>query len=175
MKNQSQTARTPSNCATFNSYIAKVDSIKARIDTGAIMPTKAHINDSGWDLYTPIDIDIPPCTTTGFLWWRKVKEGCACIDTGVHVEIPDGYTGFLKSKSGLNVKHGLTSDGVIDAGYTGSIVVKLYNHTDKPYHFNAGEKITQLVIMPICTADIVHGDSFPITERGDNGFGSSGR
>lgn len=60
-------------------------------------------------------------------------NGSAVIDTGVHIDIPKGYVGFLKSKSGLNVKHDLTSEGVIDAGYTGSICVKLYNHGKTDY------------------------------------------
>ena len=85
------------------------------------------------------------------------------------------YVGFLKSKSGLNVKHGLTSEGVIDAGYTGSIVVKLYNNKDRDYQMKKGDKISQLVILPIITPDLELVDSLDDTDRGDNGFGSSGR
>ena len=91
------------------------------------------------------------------------------------MEIPKGYVGFVKSKSGLNVKHGLTAEGVIDSGYTGSIVVKLYNHTSNDYAFEAGEKIAQLVLLPIITPELEQVDSLEETERGSNGFGSSGK
>lgn len=136
--------------------------MKVILDEGALMPTRAHEADAGMDLYTRYDEIVP-------------ARGYAIFDTGVHVDIPKGYVGFLKSKSGLNVKHHLTSDGVIDAGYTGSIVVKLYNHSDMSYHFKAGEKITQLVILP-CYLDILEEvSSFEETARGDNGFGSTGK
>ena len=97
------------------------------------------------------------------------------LDTGVHIDLPIGTVGMIKSKSGLNVRHGITSEGVIDVGYTGSIVVKLYNHSGVDYKVNAGDKISQLVILQLVNVgelDVV--DSFPETERGNNGFGSSG-
>ena len=146
--------------------------IKIKLDEGAILPTRAHETDAGLDLYTPTDVMVGRCRwnpSDGF------TVGSATIDTGVHVEIPKGYVGFIKSKSGLNVKHGLTAEGVIDSGYTGSIVVKLYNHTPKRYEFNAGEKIAQLVLLPIITPDLEVVDSLEDTDRGSNGFGSSGK
>lgn len=76
----------------------------------------------------------------------------------------------------MNVKYGITSEGVIDVGYTGSIVAKLYNHGNEPVAFAAGNKITQLVIMPIVIPnelEIV--ESLETTERGNNGFGSTGK
>ena len=82
---------------------------------------------------------------------------------------------LLKSKSGLNVKHDITSEGVIDVGYTGSIVVKLYNHGIKPYSVKRGDKITQLVIMPIICPSIEIVEDLQETERGNGGFGSTGR
>lgn len=133
-----------------------------KLDKGAKMPTRAHSSDAGLDLYAREGQIVP------------AKES-AIFDTGVHIELPVGTVGFLKSKSGLNVKHGITSEGVIDAGYTGSIVVKLYNHSGYDYTVNAGDKISQLVILPICTPDIVRVDSLGETERGDGGFGSTGR
>lgn len=136
--------------------------INIRLDVGAKTPTKAHSTDAGYDIYTPVGKTIYPHMSI-------------TIDSGVHVEIPKGYVGMLKSKSGLNVNHGIVSEGVIDSGYTGSIVVKLYNHSDEPYEFKPGDKITQLVIMPILMADLLVVDEFVQTERGDNGFGSSGR
>lgn len=133
-----------------------------KLDNGAYMPIRAHETDAGLDLRTPIDVIVPP-------------RGSATIDTGVHIELPLFTTGFLKSKSGLNVKHGLTSEGVIDVGYTGSICVKLYNHSDKAYEFKKGDKISQLVILPILTPKLELVSDLDETERGDNGFGSSGR
>jgi dUTP pyrophosphatase len=137
--------------------------MKIMLDKGAYMPVRAHADDAGLDLRAPFAFGIMP--------GESVK-----IDTGVHVEIQPGLVGFLKSKSGLNVKHGILSEGVIDAGYTGSIVVKLYNHGKEVVSFNAGDKITQLVILPVYIPDeLVRVDSFDSTERGDNGFGSTGR
>ena len=147
--------------------------MKIMLDEGAILPTRAHETDAGLDLYTPMDVSVPGCSSDVFDEFAEV--GSATIDTGVHVEIPKGYVGFIKSKSGLNVKHGLTAEGVIDCGYTGSIVVKLYNHTNDEYLFFAGDKIAQLVLLPIITPDLELVESLEDTDRGDGGFGSTGR
>lgn len=136
--------------------------IKIKLEKWAYMPERAHETDAGADLRTPHDVIVMP-------------HGSAVVDTGVAIELPPDSVGMLKSKSGLNVKHGITSEGVIDVGYTGNIVVKLYNHSDKPYGFKAGDKITQLVIMPILTPTFVQVDELEDTDRGNNGFGSSGR
>lgn len=132
------------------------------LDPGAYMPTRAHEDDAGLDLYSPIDITVP-------------ARGSATIDTGVHIEIPEGMAGFLKSKSGLNVKHDLTSDGVIDTGYTGSIAVKLYSHGDTAYYVHRGDKISQLVFVKIDLPELVQVDHMNETKRGSGGFGSTGR
>ena len=136
--------------------------LRVMLDEGAKMPTRAHKTDAGLDLYARETQVVP------------ARES-ATFDTGVHIELPVGTVGFLKSKSGLNVNHGLTGEGVIDAGYTGSIVVKLYNNSGYDYTVNAGDKISQLVILPIFTPKPVLVDSLAETERGDGGFGSSGR
>lgn len=137
--------------------------LKIMLDDGAIMPTRAHAHDAGLDLYAQEGRII------------EAKES-AIFDTGVHVLIPEGYVGLLMSKSGLNVKYGLTSEGVIDASYTGSIVVKLYNNSGFDYHVRKGDKISQLLIVPIETPELVPVEEFEEeTERGENGFGSSGR
>lgn len=130
-------------------------------------PTKAHYADAGWDLYTPVTVEI------------KAHDSKA-IDTHTRVHIPEGYVGFLKSKSGLNVKHSIVSEGVIDSGYTGTIVVKLYNRSNVDYKFNAGDKITQLVVLPcLLDSEEVNDEEWnkliAESERGENGFGSSGR
>lgn len=141
--------------------------IPVMLDKGAKMPTRAHETDAGLDLYMP-DMD-DRC------WDVIPAHGSLVIDTGVHVLIPNGYVGMIKSKSGLNIKYGITSEGVIDSGYTGSIVVKLYNHSDDEIVVDCGDKISQLVIMPIITPMVKLVDEFPVTDRGDNGFGSTGR
>lgn len=154
--------------------------MKIMLDEGAKMPTRAHPWDAGLDLYTPVDVvvDKSSAAVNGYDGWYSgsVYIGCETIDTGVHVQIPEGYVGFIKSKSGLNVKHGLTADhGVIDAHYTGSICVKLYNHTSAPYKFKAGDKIAQLVIVPCLLPELELVDSLEETDRGNAGFGSTGR
>lgn len=140
-------------------------SIGIMLNEGAKMPTRAHDADAGYDLYAKNNAKSV-----------VIGAGCSAIfDTGVHIAIPRGYVGFLKSKSGLNVIHGIVSDGVIDSGYTGSIHVKLYNHGLQSYRVHPGDKISQLVILPIITPRLEIVDSLDETERCDKGFGSSGR
>lgn len=139
--------------------------MKVMLDEGAKMPTKAHKADAGFDLYIPTDYEqviIP-------------KRMSLTIDTGVHIEIPEGFVGMIKSKSGLNVKKNILCEGVIDSGYTGSIVVKAYNNGDSDVILNGGDKITQLVLLPIAITELELVDSLDDTERGNNGFGSSGK
>lgn len=136
--------------------------MKIKLDEGAKMPTRAHQKDAGLDLYAR-EMQIVPA-----------KES-AVFDTGVHIELPDNTVGMLKSKSGLNKHHGITSEGVIDEGYTGSIEVKLYNHSGYDYTVNEGDKISQLVIMPILTPELEQVDELGESERGSGGFGSTGK
>lgn len=136
---------------------------KVMIDEVAFMPEKAHEEDAGFDLRTPIPFVVEP-------------HGSYSVDTGVHFCMEKGYCGLLVSKSGLNVKHGLTSTGLVDAGYMGSIVVKLYNDSDKPYPFKRGDKISQMMILPVPDVEIEVYEKFGFeTDRGDNGFGSTGK
>ena len=140
----------------------ELNKMKIVLEKGAYKPEKAHPDDAGFDLMARERQIVP-------------AQGSATFDTGVHIEIPQGFVGFLKSKSGLNVKHGITSEGVIDAGYTGGICVKLYNNTRIPYMVEKGDKISQLVILPIYSNELEVVDSLDETARGNNGFGSSGR
>lgn len=134
-----------------------------KLDEGARMPNRAHSTDAGLDIFSRETKTVP-------------ARGSRTFDTGVHILIPHGLVGFLKSKSGLNVKHGITSEGVIDAGYTGSICVKLYNNSDEDYTVQKGDKISQLVIMPIAhDFELEQVESLEETERGSGGFGSTGR
>lgn len=136
--------------------------LKVKLDDGAYLPERAHEADAGYDIKSPIKT-------------RLYAGQSVSIDTGVHVQIPKGYAGFLKSKSGLNVKHDIVGEGVIDSGYTGSIRAKLYNHGEESYMIEKGDKISQLVILPIETPEIELVNDLKDTERGDNGFGSTGR
>lgn len=139
-----------------------VKKLKIKLDPWAIMPTRAHDTDAGLDLYAPFGEAVP-------------AGGSAIFNTGVHVQLPPNTAGMLKSKSGLNVNHDITSEGVIDVGYTGSIVVKLYNHGKIPHFVKKGDKISQLVIVPVIIPPIKVVDSLEDTERGSRGFGSTGR
>lgn len=135
--------------------------IKVMLEEGAKMPTKAHEHDAGFDLYSREDKIIFPDSSYTF-------------ETGVHMAITPGYAGLLVSKSGLNKNLNVQSTGLVDADYTGSIGVTLYNHGSGMVHIKKGQKISQIVIMPIAYAKLVLSDSLEATERGDGGFGSSG-
>lgn len=136
--------------------------MKIMLDKNAFMPDRAHEADAGYDLKSPVKC-------------RLYAGEAVVIDTGVHVQIPEGFVGMLKSKSGLNVKHDIVGEGVIDSGYTGSIRVKLYNHGKESYVIEVGDKISQLVLLPIITPELEVADSLEATDRGNNGFGSTGR
>ena len=133
------------------------------VETGAYVPKRAHKTDAGLDIRSK---------ETRFV----LAHSSAIFHTGLHVQLPHGTAGLLVSKSGLNVKHGITSTGLIDEGYTGEIMVKLYNHSDSDYLVNAGDKISQLVVIPVLYEDIQFKNFLDEnTERGDHGFGSSGK
>ena len=140
--------------------------MKIMLDKGAKMPTRAHEWDAGLDLYAPEGTGVYTISPCG---------GSATIDTGVHIEIPEGYVGFIKSKSGLMVNHHIVTDGTIDAHYTGSIRVKLFNLNRKEYRVQDGDKIAQLVIVPCALPELELVDHLEETDRGDGGFGSTGR
>lgn len=135
--------------------------MKIALDPFAYPPRREHGTDAGIDLMTPFGFVLEPGTSI-------------VIDTGVHVEIPKGCAGLLVSKSGLNVKFSLTSTGLIDEGYSGSIVVKLYNHGKKEKEFPKGSKVSQLVIIPVIIEPLEFVDEIVGGDRGDKGFGSTG-
>ena len=132
------------------------------LDPGAYMPVRAHDTDAGYDLRTPVRVYLHPHST-------------ATIDTGVHIELPPGKCAVVVSKSGLNVHHDITSTGLIDEGFTGTIIIKLYNHGDRPHIFDPGDKISQFYITDYYgpKLEVVH--HLAPTERGDGGYGSTGR
>ena len=138
------------------------DVVRVALDEGAFLPERAHATDAGADLRTPRGFVIPP-----FGW--------ATIRTGVHVETPSDHATVLMSKSGLNVRRGITSTGLIDEGYDGEVVVRLYNHTPLPRRFGRGDKVSQMVIVPVLYAGFWRADTIGRGERGGDGFGSTGR
>lgn len=137
--------------------------ISVKLDDGAKMPTKAHpASDAGFDLYTPYEFTVK-------------AGGSATVMTGVHMMIPRGWCGLLVSKSGLNTKCDIKTTGLVDSEYVGEIVVKVQNHGKKDYHFNKCDKVSQIVILPVCDVILDEVDDLPETERGARGFGSTGR
>lgn len=137
--------------------------MKVKLDSGAYMPERAHDTDAGLDLRC----------RDGKIIWPKCY---GTFDTGVHLELPEKTYGKVESKSGLNVKHNIVScGGIIDEEYTGSIRVKLYNLGWLPYRFHKGDKIAQLVINEYKAPWMLEVENLAETERGNNGFGSTGR
>lgn len=136
--------------------------MKIVLDEGAKMPEFAHTRDGGMDLFAAE---------------RKVIRAgdFETIETGVHIQIPRGYVGLITSKSGLMGNHGLTCRGTIDEGYTGSIKAVLFNHSRKDYIVKKGDKVTQIVIVECLHPKLELVDSLEETDRGDGGFGSTGR
>ena len=134
----------------------------------AILPTKAHEDDAGFDLYAYIPgggVEIPP--------QQNVK-----IDTGISIAIPPGYFGGIYARSGISTKRGLRPAnlvGVIDSQYRGPIIVALYNDNALVSQVvNTGDKIAQLIIQPIPSVVLKEVDELDDTERGQGGFGSTG-
>ena len=152
-----------------------------KLDDFAYMPDRAHFDDAGIDLYSPVEVVIAP----GKAVW---------IDTGVHAQFPfrvcrcksrdgegDVYLtlksyGQVCGRSSLAMKHDITvTEGVIDYGYTGSITVRLRNEGDEPYTVHEGDKIAQMLVIPVLTPHLHQVEELRETERGGNGFGSTGK
>lgn len=132
------------------------------LDGFAYMPTRAHAEDAGLDLRTPKRLVVR-------------AGGRVVVDTGVHVEIPCGCMGEIRSKSGLMTRDGILTDGTVDEGYSGSIAVCLFNLSGKHKMFDAGDKIAQLVITKIEKPEPVLVEHVAGGERGSDGFGSTGK
>jgi dUTP pyrophosphatase len=138
----------------------------ARLKDDAVLPTRAHEGDAGLDLYACEAAHVGP----GERW---------SVGAGVAVEIPEGHAGLVLPRSGLAKKHGIAlvnAPGLIDSGYRGEIRVLLLN-TDpaETFRVEPGDRIAQLVISPIASAEPVESESLAESSRGDGGFGSSGR
>lgn len=100
--------------------------------------------------------------------------GSKVFDTGVHLAIPQHFCGLVKSRSSMLMKQVVT-DGLVDCGYTGSIRVILFNHGPEAYTVRPGDKIAQIVISPCLCVPLELVDELEATDRGDAGFGSTGR
>jgi len=128
-------------------------------------PRYAHPGDAGADLVAAEAVHLAPGER-------------ALVPTGVRIALPDGYVGFVVPRSGLAARHGITvvnAPGTVDAGYRGEIKVSLLN-TDRTeaYDVAVGDRIAQLIVMPVPRARFVPVQTLPDSTRGDSGFGSTG-
>ena len=133
----------------------------------AVLPVYAHDGDAGADLVAAESVTLSP------------RGGRALVPTGVAVAIPKGFAGFVQPRSGLALKHGVTclnTPGLVDSGYRGELKVLLIN-TDpvEPFEVTQGERIAQLVIQQVEQCMFTEVVELPKSERGESGFGSSGR
>ena len=136
--------------------------LKIMKEDGAFDPVRGHDTDAGLDLRSREEKPIWP-------------GGSEFFDTGIHIMLPDGYYGKIESRSGLNKNHNVVCcGGVIDQGYTGSIGIVLYNFGRETLVVHPGDKIAQLVIQPYIAPKIEFVESLEETERGGDGFGSTG-
>ena len=133
----------------------------------ATVPVYAHEGDAGCDL-----VAVESCVIAA-------RGGRAMVPTGLSVAIPEGHGGFVLPRSGLAAKHGVTcvnAPGLIDAGYRGEVMVALVNlDPERDYEVHKGDRIAQLVVLPVPAATFITVDELPVATRGAGGFGSSGR
>jgi len=137
-----------------------------RIDPTVPLPSSAHPGDAGLDLASNLDVEVGPGKR-------------ATVPTGLAVAIPEGHAGLVLPRSGLATRHGLTlanAPGLIDAGYRGEIMIAVVNlDLQEPVKIARGDRIAQLVVVPIAAVDPAWADELPPTTRGEGGFGSTGR
>ncbi len=137
------------------------------VDPELPRPEYARLGDAGADLVARTDATLAP------------RGGRAMVPTGVTLALPEGYAGFVQPRSGLALRHGVTclnSPGLIDSGYRDEVAVLLVNtDPDVPYEVRRGDRIAQLVIKRVERAHFVEVERLPASERGLDGFGSTGR
>ena len=132
------------------------------IDVLAQVPTKANNNDAGFDLYSTIDVIIEP---------KQRKT----VNTGIALQMPDNLAGLIWPRSGLSVKQGIdVLAGVVDSGYRGEIMVCLYNTSDNDVVIRTGDRIAQMIFQEVPHVIMEAHESLGSSQRGSNGFGSSG-
>jgi dUTP pyrophosphatase len=135
-----------------------------KLDPELPTPESAHDGDAGIDLYARQDTALAPGQ------W-------AMVPTGIAVAIPEGHAGLVAPRSGLAARHGISvvnGPGVVDAGYRGELKVILINHGDETVLLGRGDRVAQLVVVPIVLADLEEVAALPESERGHGGFGSTG-
>ena len=141
-----------------------IDVAIRRLRADAVLPQQAYAGDAGMDLASCERVVLAPGER-------------ATVPTGLAVEIPDGYAGFVQPRSGLAARHGIgvvNSPGLIDPGYRGEIAVVLLNTDARdPFTVEPGMRIAQLVIAPVATVRLVEVDELATSSRGERGFGSS--
>jgi dUTP pyrophosphatase len=141
------------------------DSVEVLISSESVVPVYAHPGDAGADLAAASAVELAP--------GERVTVG-----TGVSLALPDGFAAFVVPRSGLAMKHGITivnSPGTIDAGYRGEIRVTLLNtDSSMPYSVAVGDRIAQIVVMPVAKARFIPVGTLPGSHRGSGGFGSTG-
>jgi len=138
-----------------------------KLDGRAILPTYGSDFSAGADLYALTDADI-----------KIAPRETVLIHTGISIEIPVGYGGFIYARSGLSTRRGLAPAnkvGVIDADYRGEIMVPLYNQSSEVQTVSCGDRIAQLVIAPFLKAEFELCEELDATDRGTSGFGSTGK
>lgn len=134
-----------------------------KLDEDAVLPTRAHATDAGYDLYAGMSYDIRA--------GDRVQ-----ISTKIAMQIPEGYVGLIWDKSGLSHKKGLkVLGGVIDSGYRGEILVGMANISDRSFTMRRGEKVAQLLIQKYKALEVVEVEELEEADRGDAGFGSTGK
>jgi dUTP pyrophosphatase len=138
-----------------------------RLDPDLPLPAYARVGDAGIDLIAREDVTLAPA------------GGRALVATGIAIALPEGYAGLVQPRSGLAFKHGVTvlnTPGLIDSGYRGELKVCLINHDPtEAFEVTRGERIAQLVVQAVEHVTFVEVDTLDDSERGDKGFGSSGR
>jgi len=137
------------------------------LSEAAQVPVYAHPGDAGCDLIAAEAVRLP------------ARGGRALVGTGLAIAVPEGHGAFVLPRSGLAAKHGVTcsnAPGLIDAGYRGEVRVALINHDpEHDYEINVGDRIAQLVILPVPPIEFVVSESLPEATRGAGGFGSTGK
>ena len=133
-----------------------------RLEPAAMLPTRAHAEDAGLDLYALEDVAVPP------------GEG-RLLRTGVAVAVPAGHVGLVCDRSSLARRGLKTAGGVVDAGYRGEVGVIVWNLSRDPQPVKRGERAAQLLVIPIATPAPVASEDLGATVRGAGGFGSTGR
>lgn len=136
-----------------------------RLSSDAQLPVRAHEHDAGLDLFAAESLTIEPGER-------------ALVRTGIAIEFPAGWTALVCARSGLASRHGISlvnAPGVIDAGYRGEVkVILLNNDRTDPFTVNSGERIAQLLLVPVALPKVVEQDELSASVRNDAGFGSSG-